>query len=69
MEIPTGARRAYSDQIISRLRRQYVEQCATPGPNGAPLTFQKLRQLCQYVIAEGYGEQTQADEGATGEQR
>lgn len=56
MDTPTGAQRAYSDQIISRLRRQYVEQRPLPGPNGEPLTFQKLRQLCQCVLSEGYGE-------------
>jgi hypothetical protein len=60
MELPTRAHRAYSDAIISRLRRRYVEQDAVPGPGpyaATPMTFQLLRKLCQHVVAEGYGEQ------------
>jgi hypothetical protein len=59
MESPTRARRTYSDEIISRLRRLYIEQTIPPGPESdeaRPMTFQMLRKLCQYVIAEGYGE-------------
>jgi hypothetical protein len=54
MNRPTDTRRAYTDALISRLRRLYVEQQVPPGQH-KPMTFETLRQLCRYVLAEGYG--------------
>jgi hypothetical protein len=55
-------RSAYVESLLHRLRRQYVERTPLPAGQGQEteaLTFERLRQLCQLVLSEGYGEQAE----------
>ncbi|HNP73120.1 MAG TPA: hypothetical protein PLO33_11650 [Kouleothrix sp.] len=60
MNADTAAKRAYIDQLINRLRRQYEEQRLLPareeGAEGEPLSMSLLQRLYRHVLSEGYGE-------------
>lgn len=60
MSTDTDAKRAYIDNLISRLRRQYEEGRPLPGrvehEEGEPLSMALLQRLYRHIISEGYGE-------------
>ncbi len=60
MNTDTDAKRAYVDNLISRLRRQYEEQQPLPGREegeaGEALSMSLLQRLYRHVMSEGYGE-------------
>ena len=60
MNTDTDAKRAYVDNLISRLRRQYEEQRPLPGreegQEGETLSMSLLQRLYRHVMSEGYGE-------------
>lgn len=56
MDHDSEARRVFVEAILNRLRRHYVEQTPLPDSETETLTFETLRRLCEYVLAEGYGE-------------